>query len=271
VCAYVARDIAPFSGFFRLELTPFPRLQTLSLNSLSKRIPSSQHCMTKFWPPFWCDTCICNRGEFKIRILRFLQRSLVMPSIDRCARHVICVCLVLILCPAAAHSTLVEYRSPRQLGDQSKLVARGRVQSVESYWNDKHTKVFTRTRIAVDETYKGSPRSAIEVIQLGGVVGNLRVTVHGAPHWEVGEEVLLFAEPYDAGDFRVSGFSQGKFRIERDPKTGTPYIQAPPIEGMSILRAPPDGGVRAPSRRGVPLEDFVNHALGGPLTPGVPK
>ncbi len=194
-----------------------------------------------------------------------------MRSSDKCIRHVICVCLVLFLCPAAANATLVEYRSPRQLGDQSQLVVRGRVQSVESYWNNKHTKVFTRTRIAIDETYKGSARSAIDVIQLGGVVGNLRVTVHGAPHWEVGEEVLLFAEPYDAGNFRVSGFSQGKFRIERDPKTGTPYIQAPPIEGTGILRGPPGGEVRGPSRRGVPLEDFVSHALGHPLTPGVPK
>jgi hypothetical protein len=194
-----------------------------------------------------------------------------MRSCDRCVRHVICVCLVLILCPAVARATLVEYRSPRQLGDQSEVVVRGSVESVESYWNDKHTKVFTRTRIAVDETYKGSPRSAINVIQLGGVVGNIRVTVHGAPHWEVGEEVLLFAGPYDAGDFRVSGFSQGKFRIERDPKTGKPYIQAPPVEGMSILGASPDGEVRVRSRRGVPLEDFVSHALGRPLTPGVPK
>jgi hypothetical protein len=163
-----------------------------------------------------------------------------------------------------ASGTQILYLSPQELGQQSKLVARGRVLGVQSYWNDKHTKIFTRTRIGVDETYKGPGRSAVDVIQLGGVVGNVKVTVHGASHWEVGEEVLLFAEPYDTETFQVSGFSQGKLRILRDPETNLPYVQAPSMQGVQLLGAPPPGRQPAAATmvQRVPLEEFLNQALG---------
>jgi hypothetical protein len=183
-------------------------------------------------------------------------------------KYLACLCFLLLAWATFAWCTLLEYRSPQQLGAQSELVVRGRVESSRSYWNEKHTKIFTRTRIAVDEAYKGSAPATVDVIQLGGTVGNVRVTVHGALHWRVGEEVLLFAEPYDGGSFRVSGFSQGRFKIERDPETGAPFVRAPRPEGVQILGAPPGGQARA-SVRGVPLAEFVSYALGRPSIRGV--
>jgi hypothetical protein len=157
------------------------------------------------------------------------------------------------------------------VGDGSPAVVRGRVQSMESYWNAKHTKIFTRTRIAVDETYKGNTRPTVDIIQLGGIVGNVKVTVQGALRWAVGEEVLIFLEPYDASSFQVSGFSQGKFKIERDPETGVAYIQAPPLEGVSLVGAPsPQAPAGASLRQRVTLDEFVGHALGRQAEPPEP-
>jgi hypothetical protein len=171
-----------------------------------------------------------------------------------------------------AYATQIAYRSPQQLGDESALVVRGRVQSVESYWNSKHTKIFTRTRIAVDETYKGSARPMIDVVQLGGVVGNVKVTVQGALQWKVGEEVLLFAEPYDERSFQVSGFFQGKFKIEHDPATGIAYVDAPPPEGVSLVGAPsPQAPSRAQLKQRATLDQFVGQALGRREAPGVER
>ncbi len=195
----------------------------------------------------------------------------------RCANSSACAflaCMFLLVAGlvALAYATQIAYRSPQQLGDESALVVRGRVQSVESYWNSKHTKIFTRTRIAVDETYKGSARTTIDVIQLGGVVGNVKVTVQGALQWRVGEEVLLFAEPYDAGSYQVSGFSQGKFRIGRDLATGTAYVEAPPLEGVSLVGAPaPQAPSRTTLRQRVTLDEFVSQALGRRVAPGVER
>lgn len=183
-----------------------------------------------------------------------------------------CNLLLLAVLSGLAHATQIAYRSPQQLADESSLVVRGRVQSVESYWNSKHTKVFTRTRIAVDETYKGGARPTIEIIQLGGTVGNAKVTVQGVLQWKVGEEVLVFAEPYDAGTYQVSGFSQGKFKIQRDRATGVAYVDAPPLEGVSLVGAPSSESPSRPTLKPrVTLDQFVGQALGRSVTPGVQK
>jgi hypothetical protein len=102
----------------------------------------------------------------------------------------------------------------------------------------------------------------VEVVQLGGTVDNIRVHVSGALQWRQDEEVLLFLEPYE-NKHVVSGFSQGKFNVKRDEKTGEAYIERPELEGVEIMGAPSkDGATRATKVRNVPLEEFINHALG---------
>jgi hypothetical protein len=161
---------------------------------------------------------------------------------------------------ATADATQVMYLSPRQLGEQSELVVQGRVIDVRSYWNDQRTKVFTTTRIAVDETYKGRRSGTVDLVQLGGVVGNVKVTVHGALQWREGEEVLLFLESPGGGMYQVSGFSQGKFNVKRNPATGEAFISRPELAGTELLGAP---SVEASSRvDDVPVGRFVNQALG---------
>jgi hypothetical protein len=179
----------------------------------------------------------------------------------RLRKCIACAGVVLLAWSAGAGATLLEHLSPQQLAEMSDLVVRGRVESSQSYWNAAHTKVFTRTRITVDEAYKGAAPATIEVVQLGGTIGSLKVTVDGAPTWRRDEEVLLFAEPYDAQTYRVTGLSQGKFRIERNPATGEPYVRAPRLEGVTLLGAPAGGQDRV-SSLGVPLEEFVRDALG---------
>lgn len=148
------------------------------------------------------------------------------------------------------------------MGAESPLVVQGNVTSVRSFWNDKQTKIFTETVIEVEQTFKGQPRRTARILQLGGVVDNVRMTVHGALSWKPGEEVLLFLESYDNDRYRVAGFSQGKFNIERDPATGEPFISRPALEGSEVLGAPGKDGV-APATRPVrvPLQQFVNEAL----------
>ena len=64
-----------------------------------------------------------------------------------------------------------------QMVENSALVVTGRVSGVESYWNEQNTKIFTKTTVTVDETFKGGHHSRVELIQLGGTVGNIRVNV----------------------------------------------------------------------------------------------
>ncbi|MCK5406938.1 MAG: hypothetical protein KAJ37_05775 [Candidatus Krumholzibacteria bacterium] len=170
--------------------------------------------------------------------------------------------LALTLVAPLARATQVLYRTPQQLGTESALVVSGKVTQVRSYWNESRTKILTEARVAVDESYKGVAGNTVRVVQLGGVVGHVRMSVHGALSWRPGEEVLLFLEPLKGGDWQVSGFSQGKFRVVRD-HNGTPLIQNAPDSGVEVLGAPgaEDAVPRVRNPR-VELNDFVNQALG---------
>ncbi len=177
------------------------------------------------------------------------------------ATTILCVLLVLTV-SLPSYATQIIHRTPQQLGTESSLVVRGTVASVRSYWNESRTKVFTETMVNVADTYKGGSPAAVRVVQLGGIVGNVKVSVAGALQWRVGEEVLLFAEQSGADAYRVAGFSQGKFHIERDAKTGKPYITRPALQGVEVLKAP---GLDEPARvtrlERVSLEQFVQEAL----------
>ena len=175
-------------------------------------------------------------------------------------------CVIVLLMTAAVSivwATEIEYVSPRQMGDESALVVRGKVASVRSFWNDAHTKIFTETVIQVDETYKGQGAGEVRVVQMGGVVDNMQMHVYGALSWHPGEEVLLCLDRLDVDRYRVAGFSQGKFHIERDPATGEPFIRRPAEEGAEVVGAAPerDEGPPPASAR-VPLGEFVKYTLG---------
>ncbi|UCG53330.1 MAG: hypothetical protein JSW58_07195 [Candidatus Latescibacterota bacterium] len=176
----------------------------------------------------------------------------------------VCVLLVaLLLLTAEILATQIEYVSPKQMGTESSLVVRGKVVDVRSFWNEGHTKILTETVVNVDEAYKGQAVPSVRILQLGGVVGTLRMHVHGALSWRSGEEVLLFLEPLETGQHRVSGFSQGKFMIERDPVTGEPFIRRPALEGAEVLGAPSrDKDPLISQTTKLPLDDFVKEALG---------
>jgi hypothetical protein len=173
--------------------------------------------------------------------------------------------VILLLPGSSVLATQVLHRTPAQLGQQSTLVVRGRVTNVESYWNTSRTKIFTRTSVAIDETYKGRPVGAVTVVQMGGVVDGVRVTVAGALAWRQGEEVVLFLEPYEAGSFHIAGFSQGKFEVERDPDSGEPFVRQPAVDGVEYMRISPTGD-NVPAQVSVttkmPIAQFINRALG---------
>ncbi len=169
--------------------------------------------------------------------------------------------LALTLLAPLALATQVAYRSPSQMGVESALVVRGEVTGVRSYWNESHTKILTEASIAVADRYKGAAGGTIEVVQLGGVVGHVRMTVHGALSWTPGEEVLLFLEPFKGRAWQVSGMFQGKFKVVRNA-AGEPFIMNAPSGDAELVGAPGAGGQALRPSGPVALDDFVNQALG---------
>jgi hypothetical protein len=157
------------------------------------------------------------------------------------------------LAVTAAVATQVIQRTPQELAQESALIVDGTVTGVRSYWNDDHSKIFTEATVSVGSTYKGRGGNTVRVVQPGGVVGNVRMTAHGALSWSRGEEVLLFLEPSVPGAFQVAGFSQGKYTVERDPRTGRAFVQ-------QALPADVEDAAPAKAER-VTVEQFINQVL----------
>lgn len=165
------------------------------------------------------------------------------------------IALVAALAALPALATQVIQRTPQQLAEESTLIVDGTVTGVRSYWNESRTKILTEATVSVAATHKGAGTGAVRIVQLGGVVGNIRQTAHGAVQWTRGEQVLLFLEPSVPGAYQVAGFSQGKFAVERDPRTGRTYVQGATSASESATSA-------APGRAGKQtLDQFLNQVL----------
>ena len=181
-----------------------------------------------------------------------------MKSLARILSNSIFALLILV---TAAGATQIIFQTLNQLGNNASAVVQGQVAGVRSYWNDSHTKIFTETTINIDEAFKGQPGGTVRVVQLGGTVDNIRVTAHGALQWKQGEEIILFLEDYTAGTYQVSGFSQGKFQIERDARTGAVYVLRPPQPGVEFVGVPGDKAAAGEFQK-MALEKFMDEALG---------
>jgi hypothetical protein len=63
--------------------------------------------------------------------------------------------------------------------------------------------------------------------------------------------------------YRVSGLSQGKFKVERDPVTGEAFVTRPVLDDAELLGAPSrDGAARTSQAVKMPLGKFIDDALG---------
>jgi hypothetical protein len=130
------------------------------------------------------------------------------------------------LCALAAGAATV--RGPatvESLTASSDLVVRARVSAARSAWGDGGARsgaIFTTVTLSPTELWKrsGAAQVGAQVLVLtpGGSVGEWDQTVHGAPAFREGEEVVVFLKrrastPEAAPVFEVQQWALGKFAV----------------------------------------------------------
>ena len=108
------------------------------------------------------------------------------------------------------------------LAKKSTAVARLRCVGSKTMWD--HGELWTETQFAVVEIHKGSLPPSVAIRLMGGSDGNLRSYVDGVPQFRAGEEVYLFLWNRPGESYRVLGWSQGTFRIARNPFSGAESV-----------------------------------------------
>ena len=118
----------------------------------------------------------------------------------------------------AAHATTLVHMRFQDLVGYSSAIAR--VRCVGSDVRMEDGEIWTDTRFHVIEREKGYLPTQIVVRQPGGKFRNVNSHVEGAPEFRPGEEVYLFLWGKPGRQFNVVGWTQGTFRIHRDPHSG---------------------------------------------------
>jgi hypothetical protein len=130
--------------------------------------------------------------------------------------------LLLALGATQAGATTLLRMSLDELAAAAGVIARVRCIGIES--RIERGEIWTFNTFEVLDPVKGSVPRFVTVRLLGGKVGHLISTVDGVPKFHPEEEAYLFLERNRAGDFNVTSWAQGTFRIRRDPNTGQESI-----------------------------------------------
>jgi hypothetical protein len=90
----------------------------------------------------------------------------------------------------------------------------GKVESMDSRWNEAHDYIYTYVTLSVTDYWKNPLNQTMLTIQVpGGAVGDITQQVTDTPYFHIGETVVLFLFNQD-GQKWVYGWEKGKFTVE---------------------------------------------------------
>ncbi len=129
------------------------------------------------------------------------------------------LCLAMLVGVHATRASSVLPMTVSEMADAAGQIIDGVVDSVQCQWSPDGSTITTRVRFRSVVYLKGelaTSADTFEIVVPGGHVGDARLRLTGAPHFEVGGRWLLFIRPtYNV--YPVVGIFHGAFRIKRGP------------------------------------------------------
>jgi hypothetical protein len=113
-----------------------------------------------------------------------------------------------------AKATTLQQLTLREMAEKSTSIVRVKVTGSSARL--RGSDVYTVYQLTTLETLKGQASTATsEVAVPGGIAGELRQVVSGAPTLRIGREYVLFLWTSRSGLTQLMGMSQGLFAVER--------------------------------------------------------
>ena len=165
------------------------------------------------------------RGGWGVDVARIDLRRLV-----NMWRFAIALSLVLAAAIEASPTTFLKM-SLEQLSSATPIIVRARCQG--SIASAVRGEIWTVTSFEVREVWKGNAPAVVRVRLLGGRTAEFTSHVEGVPRFRAGEDLVLFLAPLRRGDYSVTGWAQGAFRISRGG-AGAPSWHVSPIGGLNV-------------------------------------
>ena len=110
------------------------------------------------------------------------------------------------------------------LMEKASYILVGKVENIESHWDEERNSIYTYIKVYVEERIKGTIQDKYVVIKhRGGEVGNIGLRVSGEPHFLLGEKIKVFLKLEERGEFTVLGGWEGKVSLNSPASSGFNY------------------------------------------------
>lgn len=144
-----------------------------------------------------------------------------------------------------AHGSILMALELPELVRQSEHIAVVEVTSVQAAWDQRHERIYSTIELKVIESWKtqaGAPTveqapQRLTVVQPGGTVGDISMTVTGLGSFSPGERSVVFLRG-PANRAQVVGMTQGK-RAMRFETTSKQWMVSPPdLRSATLVKSP---------------------------------
>lgn len=127
--------------------------------------------------------------------------------------------------PAGFATTVIAPEFP-ELVNGSDYIVRARIKSLtyETKSRAGRELIFTNLEVEVLEVIAGTPPSPLVLTMLGGKMGDLELTVDGAPKFAVGDEDILFVSGNGRNFHPLHGVMHGRYPVRKDRLSGREYM-----------------------------------------------
>ncbi len=105
--------------------------------------------------------------------------------------------------------------SLEQLTKNADSIVLGVVADKSSFWNDKHTVIYTDVTVKVERSIVGPPKENATFRIIGGDVDGLSLRTSVDPRFNVGERVIVFLSAGGDSALKVEGLFQGKYSVNK--------------------------------------------------------
>jgi hypothetical protein len=127
---------------------------------------------------------------------------------------------------SSAKATTVVPPSFEGLVNQADYIVHAVVKSVSCEWRDEgaNRHIMTKVELDVKQVIAGNPPTPLVLEMLGGQIGDLKMVVHGAPEFKVGDEDILFIHGNGRQFNPLVALGHGRYRVGHDAQTGHSYL-----------------------------------------------
>jgi hypothetical protein len=143
------------------------------------------------------------------------------------------------------------------LVQQSEHIAVVEVTSVHAAWDERHERIYSTIELKVMESWKagaaeaGNPVDHLTIVQPGGTVGDISMTVTGLGTFAAGERSLVFLRG-PANHAQVVGMTQGKRPLRFEATSKRWLVSPPDLRSATLVKPPAKLPVTTPAKTTTP-------------------